>query len=91
MLSGPGGSTFRTFDVTTGDLIAEKCLHIPASGTLFEPADVGAHLTFSAPSDSGTESEDAIDALTLTNGHTVRRVDVATGNAKWEWASPDKA
>ena len=58
---------------------------------LFEPADVGVHLTFSKFIENGTQSMDVVDVFTLTNGHTVRRVDVATGNTKWEWASPDKA
>ncbi|EJD05202.1 DUF1620-domain-containing protein [Fomitiporia mediterranea MF3/22] len=88
-LSGPGGSTFRAFDTTTGDLLAERRLHAPEAGHLFEPVDVGVHLVFADA--NATKPDSSSDVFALTNGYTVRRIDAATGRVKWEWASGDRA
>ncbi|KAL5498433.1 hypothetical protein ACEPAH_2575 [Sanghuangporus vaninii] len=88
-LSGPGGSTFRSFDTVTGDLILERRLHSPQDGQLFEPADIGVHLVF-ADVDVATAGS-SVEVFALSNGYTVRRVDVASGKVTWEWSSGDKA
>lgn len=80
-LSGPGGSTFRSFDALSGDLIAEIRLHHPEAGLLFEPPDVGTSIVFVGGSLS--------DAYVLTNGHVLRRIDTLKGEVKWEWRSVD--
>lgn len=87
-LSGPGGSTFRSFDVASGDLLSERRLHSPRNGQLFEPTDIGVHLAFV---DGGSTEISSSDVLALTNGRTVRRIDVASGKVKWEWSSGDKS
>ena len=87
-LSGPGGATVRTFDTQSGDLIAERQQHVPASGLLFQPSDLGAHITFVEKND--TTLAPTTDAYVLTNGHVIRRIDSMSGNTRWEWAAPDK-
>ncbi|KAI0318194.1 DUF1620-domain-containing protein [Amylostereum chailletii] len=79
-LSGPGGSTLRTFEATTGHLLAEKRLHPPHEARLLEPADFGVAAAF-VPGEP--------DAFVLTSGHTLRRVD-STGNVQWTWSSLDQ-
>lgn len=88
-LSGPGGSTFRAFDTAVGELLAERRLHAPAAGHLFEPVDVGVHLVFADA--NGTVPSASTDVFVLTNGHTVRRLNTATGRTVWEWTSRDRA
>jgi hypothetical protein len=85
-LSGPGGSTLRTFNVLTGHLLLEKRLHAPHTGTLFEPGDLGLGIAF-VPSSTPNESE---QLLVLTSGHTLRRVDARTGEVVWSWTSEDQ-
>lgn len=82
-LSGPGGASLRTFDIQSGDLIAERRQHVPSSGLLFHPSDLGAHIVFA-------DQKDATDTYVLTNGHVIRRVDSLSGHAKWEWSAPEK-
>jgi ER membrane protein complex subunit 1 len=84
-LSGPGGSTLRTFNVLTGHLLLEKRLHAPNTGSLFEPGDLGLGIAF-VPGSTPNESE----LLVLTNGHTLRRVDAKTGEVVWSWTSEDQ-
>ncbi|KAH9010844.1 DUF1620-domain-containing protein [Lactarius pseudohatsudake] len=81
-LSGPGGSTLRTFDCLTGQLILEKRLHAPHTDHL-ESDDVGpgAAIAFIPESD---------DVFALTNGRTVRRIG-ADGAVRWAWESADKS
>ncbi|KAF9007089.1 hypothetical protein BDQ17DRAFT_1407603 [Cyathus striatus] len=78
-LSGPGGSTLRVFDSSSGDLLLEKRMHDPQSGSLSEPHFLGKSVAF---------GEDG-DLYVLTNGYTLTRLDVKTGSEKWSWSSPD--
>jgi hypothetical protein len=80
-LSGPGGSTLRTFNAISGILIIEKRLHAPESGHLSEPHDLGKHVVFSPDSEA---------MFVLRDGHTVSHVHGATGELKWTWSSPDQ-
>ncbi|KDQ54694.1 hypothetical protein JAAARDRAFT_182191 [Jaapia argillacea MUCL 33604] len=84
-LSGPGGSTLRTFDVLTGHLILEERLHSPTSGRLTEPADIGVAVAYSR------SNEKQKDLFVLTNGHEVRRVDGSSGELKWAWTAADQS
>ena len=79
-VSGTGGSTVRIFDVSTGNLLHEKHLHTPEAGRLLEPDNTGIALAFNSSS----------DLYTLTNGHTVRRIDAVTGEVLWGWTSADQ-
>ncbi|KAI5117724.1 hypothetical protein M0805_006209 [Coniferiporia weirii] len=88
-LSGPGGATFRTFDAVKGGLLAERRLHNPALGHLFDPSDLGVHITFVEKND--TTLSPTVDVFTLTDGHVLRRLDAPTGRVRWEWAAEDKA
>ena len=80
-LSGPGGSTLRTFDALTGQLLIEKRLHLPEFGLPSEPAFIGKHVVFSPRS---------ADIYVLSNGRTVTNIDGKTGDVKWSTSSPDK-
>lgn len=80
-LSGPGGSTYRTYDASNGTLILEKRLHSPEVGHLSEPHHLGKFVAF---------SPDGPDAYVLTNGHTISKIDNNTGKIKWTWSSEDK-
>jgi hypothetical protein len=81
-LSGPGGSTLRTFDCLTGQLILEKRLHAPHTDHL-DPysSGFGAQIAF---------IPETVDVFALTNGRTVRRIG-ADGTEHWAWESPDKS
>ncbi|KAF8153864.1 hypothetical protein B0H34DRAFT_661928 [Crassisporium funariophilum] len=81
-LSGPGGSTLRTFDALTGQLVVEKRLHPPARGALSEPLYLGKHVTFSS---------DSTNLYVLSNGCTVSCIDGNTGDINWSWTSPDQS
>ncbi|KAI9451269.1 DUF1620-domain-containing protein [Lactarius psammicola] len=81
-LSGPGGSTLRTLDCLTGQLVLEKRLHAPHSDHL-DPGNFG----FGAAIAFIPES---VDIFALTNGRTVRRIG-ADGAVRWVWESPDKS
>ncbi|KAA1466837.1 DUF1620-domain-containing protein [Dentipellis sp. KUC8613] len=82
-LSGPGGSTLRTFEYATGHLIVEKHLHQLETGRLFEPADVGTSVV--------SPADETSDVFVLTNGRTIRRVDGSgKGAVHWTWDSPDQ-
>ena len=79
-LSGPGGSTLRTLDSLTGQLILGKRLHTD-------------HLDTSGDDGSGAAIAfipESVDVFTLTNGLTVRRIG-ADGAVHWAWESPDKS
>ena len=80
-LSGPGGSTLRTFDALTGQLHVEKRLHLPEFGLLSEPLFIGKHVIFSPGSP---------DIYVLSNGYTVTNINGKTGDVKWSWSSPDQ-
>jgi ER membrane protein complex subunit 1 len=80
-LSGPGGSTLRTFDALTGQLLIEKRLHLPEIGLHSEPAFIGKHVIFSPRT---------ADIYVLSNGYTVTNIDGKTGDVKWSTSSPDK-
>ncbi|KIJ13017.1 hypothetical protein PAXINDRAFT_163784 [Paxillus involutus ATCC 200175] len=81
-LSGPGGSTLRTYDIATGHLLLEKRLHNPQDGRLHEPSGLGIGLVHLGGQDA--------DQVLLTNGDTVSRVDTKTGEVLWKWRSPDQ-
>jgi hypothetical protein len=81
-LSGPGGSTLRTLDSLTGQLILEKRLHAP-------------HTDHADPSDFGFGTAiafipESVVVFALTNGRTVQRIG-ADGAVHWAWESPDKS
>lgn len=80
-LSGPGGSTLRTFDALTGDLVLEKRMHAPEQGTLYEPESLGNSIAFVPGSNN---------LLVLTSGHTLAYVDGKTGETLWKWSSEDQ-
>ena len=80
-MSGPGGSTFRSFDALTGELVAERRLHHPGVRLLLETPDVGTGIVFA--------SDVSNDVYVLTNGHVLRRLDALSGEVKWEWRSVD--
>ena len=80
-LSGPGGSTFRTFDALTGELLIEKRLHLPEIGLPSEPVFIGKHVVF---------SPESTDIYVLSNGYTVTNINSETGEVNWSWSSPDQ-
>ena len=80
-LSGPGGSTLRTFDAHTGQLLVEKRLHLPEIGLPSEPVFIGKHVIF---------SPDSTDIYVLSNGHTVTNINRETGDVNWSWSSADQ-
>ena len=80
-LSGPGGSTLRTFDALTGRLLIEKRLHLPEIGIPSEPVFLGKQVIFSPIS---------TDIYVLSNGYTITNIDGKTGDVKWRVSSPDK-
>jgi hypothetical protein len=80
-LSGPGGSTLRTFDALTGQLLVEKRLHLPETGVPSEPVFIGKQVIF---------SPDSTDIYVLSNGYTVTNINRETGDVKWSWSSPDQ-
>lgn len=79
-LSGPGGSTLRTFEFLTGDLILETQVYAPEPGHLFNPAHFDTHAAFSDHSEG---------LYVLSDGHVVTFVDGVTGEIRWTWSSPD--
>ncbi|KAG1773685.1 hypothetical protein EV702DRAFT_559870 [Suillus placidus] len=83
-LSGPGGSTLRTYDLETGHLILEKQLHSPVDGRLHEPQNLGISLLRST-----NPSLNSTAYLALTNGDSVTHLD-ETGDTLWTWNSPDQ-
>jgi outer membrane protein assembly factor BamB len=83
-LSGPGGSTLRTYDLETGHLIFEKQLHNPVDGRLHEPQNLGISLLRSTDT-----SLNSTAYFALTNGDSVTRLD-EVGDILWTWKSPDQ-
>ncbi|KIJ47261.1 hypothetical protein M422DRAFT_66579 [Sphaerobolus stellatus SS14] len=81
-LSGPGGATLRSYNVSNGDLVYESQLHSPLSGKLLEPPNIGEDIIFSIDKTN--------DVFALTNAHAVRRVDGISGQPKWTWTSEDQ-
>ncbi|KIJ24147.1 hypothetical protein M422DRAFT_56525 [Sphaerobolus stellatus SS14] len=81
-LSGPGGATLRSYNVSNGDLVYESQLHSPLSGKLHEPPNIGEDIIFSIDKTN--------DVFALTNAHVVRRVDGISGQPKWTWTSEDQ-
>lgn len=79
-VSGSGGATVRILDVSTGHLLHERHLHKAEAGRLLEPDNTGVALAFDSDS----------HLYALTNGHTIRKVDVSTGEILWGWAAPDQ-
>jgi ER membrane protein complex subunit 1 len=81
-LSGQAGATLRSFDVLTGQLLLEKCLHPPESGRISDPTDLGVQITFLPTADDSHHP----DMFVLTNGHTVRRIAGSNGGEiRWSW------
>ncbi len=79
-LSGLGGSTLRTFDCLTGQLILEKRLHASHTDRLDpDNLDSGVAIAF---------IPESVDVFALTNGRTVQRIG-ADGAVRWAWESPD--
>ncbi|KAJ7588211.1 hypothetical protein C8J56DRAFT_1164789 [Mycena floridula] len=78
-LSGPGGSTLRTFDVLTGDLILEKRLRAPETAIISEPGAIRVAV-----------AHQGSDLFVLTNGDTVNHLS-SSGEVKWKWTSPDQS
>ena len=83
MVSGPGGSNLRLFEVLTGNLIWELQLHRPSQGLLTTPPQLGSFVAFDPT------AELAADLFVLTNGNAVRRIGGMTGTINWEWNLPD--
>lgn len=79
-VSGTGGATLRLLDVNTGYLLAERHLHKPEAGRLFEPETLGTTIVF----------DEGGDWYILSNAHIVRRIDGETGDVKWVWSAPDQ-
>ncbi|KDQ19878.1 hypothetical protein BOTBODRAFT_27299 [Botryobasidium botryosum FD-172 SS1] len=82
-LSGPGGSTLRMFEISTGQLLWETRLHNSALGLLSDPRDLASHVHVVPGGLS--------DVLVLTNAHEVRKISGATGEVLWHWSSEDRA
>ncbi|KAF6749878.1 hypothetical protein DFP72DRAFT_1013730 [Ephemerocybe angulata] len=81
-LSGPGGAIARGLDIKTGVLTFERRLHANSEGLLVDPNDLGKGIAI------GTTSQ---DVYTLTNGHTVTRLDKSTGKPSWTWSGQDQS
>ena len=79
-VSGSGGATLRLLDTNTGDLLAERRLHKPEAGRLFEPETLGTTIVFDGEG----------DLYILSNANIVRRIDGKTGEVKWGWSAPDQ-
>ena len=88
VLSGPGGSTFRSFSSSKGELISEVRLHNPLEGKLFDPVDLGVHVAFLDSNDTSPVPNP--DVFVLNDGHVVRRIDSTNGKARWEWKAEDQ-
>lgn len=72
----------RSYNVSNGDLVFESQLHKPHIGRLSEPASIGQAIMFSV--------DDTNDIFTLTNAHTIQRINGYTGKAIWSWTSEDQ-
>ncbi|KAG6330871.1 hypothetical protein ID866_8220 [Astraeus odoratus] len=77
-LSGPGGSIFRTYDISTGHLLLEHRLHNPA---IARATELQSMEIVTSPS--------ATALFTLTNGDTVTHIDTEAGQILWTWNSSD--
>jgi hypothetical protein len=76
------------FDVLAGHIILEKRIHSPGFGQLSGHDDLGTAVAFL---DDGTLKDKSDRKLfVLTNGQSVRYIDVKTGEVKWHWTSPDQ-
>ena len=83
-LSGPGGATLRVFEATTGILTFDTELHKPDTAVLTTPATLSTDIAFAL-------NDETPDIITLSNGHSVTRVNGFTGAKNWTWSSPDAA
>ncbi|KAI5994746.1 hypothetical protein EDD15DRAFT_2547193 [Pisolithus albus] len=81
LLSGPGGSTLRTYDTSTGHLLLERRLHNPAHARRHDIQHVA--ITTGRGSVEGSTS-----LFALTNGDTVSRIDSRSGEVVWTWSCP---
>ncbi|KAF8625878.1 hypothetical protein AX15_005151 [Amanita polypyramis BW_CC] len=81
-LSGQGGATLRSFDVSTGHLVSERRLHPPSEGIGSQPQQFGNSVAYVVDKPD--------DLLVLTNGHKVSYIDGTTGGTGWTWAAPDQ-
>ncbi|KAI5999030.1 hypothetical protein EDC04DRAFT_2584429 [Pisolithus marmoratus] len=82
LLSGPGGSTLRTYDTSTGHLLLERRLHNPKHARRHE-------LQHTAIITGRVSVEGSTALFVLTNGDTVSRIDSQSGDVVWTWDSPD--
>lgn len=78
-LSGPGGATFRAFDVLNGDLLLERKLHSPQQHLQLD--SIGAR--------SPIVITDNYDFITLSDGQTVTSLS-KSGEIRWTWTSEDQ-
>ncbi|PPQ71078.1 hypothetical protein CVT25_007866 [Psilocybe cyanescens] len=82
-LSGPGGSTLRTFSALSGTLLLEKRLHHPSVGALSEPSHLGKEVLF--------DDDDNNETLyVLSNGCTISSINGTSGETLWTWTAPDQ-
>ncbi|KAI6098751.1 hypothetical protein F5141DRAFT_1219510 [Pisolithus sp. B1] len=83
LLSGPGGSTLRVYDTSTGHLLLECWLHNPTHPRRHELQHVG----ITAGRFSVQEST---PLFALTNGDTVSRMNNQSGDVVWTRSSLDQ-
>lgn len=78
----------HVFDSLEGTIIHEKRLHHPQNGQLYSQRSIGVNVAFGAPKTE--DSQGARDLFVLTNGHTVHRIDGASGDLIWSWTAPEQ-
>jgi len=76
------------FDSIEGTIIHEKRLHHPQNGQLYNQRSLGVDIAFGTPKTT-EDGREAKDLFVLTNGHTVRRIDGASGDLIWSWTAPE--
>lgn len=81
-LSGPGGVTFRSYDLLTGDLLHESLLHNSVDGRSHDLQEVEIISALDSTPEGST-------IFTLTNGNTVSRIDGQSGDVVWRWRPQD--
>ncbi|KAF9259043.1 DUF1620-domain-containing protein [Marasmius fiardii PR-910] len=84
ILSGPGGANLRVFNVLNGDLLFENQFHLPDSGLLTNPPNLGSYVAFG----NDTMEIGTPDLFVLTNGRTITRF--VGRNPQWTWNSEDQ-
>jgi hypothetical protein len=80
-LSEAGGTTLRTFNAISGEIVLEKKLNPSETRPLIVPIHTGKEVIF---------SHSSAEVYVLTNGHTVNVLNGKTGESKWRWTSPDQ-